>query len=476
MPIGTALLARLGVPIDWGLFVLSLGALAATPVTAGWVARMAGASRAGQYLAMFGALCLAGNAYYALRGGSDPLLLLGGLLVAGGFAMPRSTVRQRYAGLAVIAAGISLAILMRYTGVFLLLAAGLVLFIEIAIRRSWRELAQPIVALAVPAVLFAVLVLRNVALVGNVTGGIESGEPAPVLSVLAGAIRAAVGSTGHEPGAPLGLLAVILLAIGCIVVVVRGASLLSRIREHPLGRRNFDSLQRVVGLALAYSIVTILGLVVLALGRGGDAIVERYMMPLLPMVIVASVAMFCSDSGDVAFRRSALASAYLLFALSLLAVGQYNYASERIKNLQQNDAIAGVKEAIVNEFQSAPLRGCLQGPPASCRVLSSSAQLVGGLTGAEVLGLAPHGYSARYWTTDEVRPIVSAYRVRYILLHASDSDAPGASGRKFFADLRANRVPSWLRLVSSSRRLQVFEVIDSTLRSSATSIDRGEVY
>jgi hypothetical protein len=423
---------------------------------------------------MFGVLCLTGNAYYALRGGSDPLLVLGELLVAGGLAMPRDTVRKRYAGLAVISAGISLAILMRYTGVFLLVAAGLVLLLETTIRRAWREFAPPLIALAVPAAIFAALVLRNLTLVGNVTGGIDSGERAPVLSVVVGALSAASHATGYELGSPLGPIGLSALAIASVVIVIRGTVMVGTIREHSQGERRFGSLQRVCCFTLLYAIVTFCTLIVLALGRGGDAIVARYMMPLLPMLIVMGVALVCARSGEVNVKKDTWTSAFLFTALLLLIIGQFNYAGSHIRYLQRDEAIAGVEAALGAEFRSAPLRDCLDGPRSSCRILSSSAQLVGGLTGAEVLGLAPYGYSKHLWTTDEVRQLVDAYRVRYVLLHASDSDARGAPGRQFFTDLRSRKVPDWLCPVSSSERVQIFEVVEAKAPLSNTAVNRGD--
>jgi hypothetical protein len=475
MPAAVAALAYLGLDTDRAMFVVSLAGYAACPFLAASILRRIDTTPSSGTFLRWVAVALvplltAANAYVAVRAGTDGPFIAFSLLALLGYLKCSASSKKRASAMALIAAGVTGAIAFRYAGLFLLAAVAVTFLVEAWGVRSWRVVRDGVVALAVPAIFAAALLVRNVIDAGNASGGMEARAWAPagdVLKSTAAAVFALSGLTLQSYWQRLALLVLVSFVAGSLV---RGAWLAA---TGLMSARSTQASEVSPGIkawifAATYVAATFLALVLVTFQRGADTLIDRYFLPLVPFVALACAiawipgALSARESRFLTTRAawpSFTVTAWAALAVASFGVGQSRDLHRRAEALRTDEARAvvmrGLEQRIGGETIAAWLakRASVMHP-----LLSSSGQLVGGLTRLPVLALAPSVFSEHQWTTAEVREIVASYGVCHVLLHRLDTEGGGSTGRQFFADLRAGRVPDWLRLVHESAPIVVYGV------------------
>jgi hypothetical protein len=467
MPFAAAGLALLGLDLDRAMFAVSLAGYVASPFLVALVLRRAGASATQWVLAALVPLLVVGNGYFAARAGTEGPFIAFSLLALLGFVMPPGRRTGRAVAIAARATG---AVAFRYAGLFLLAAVAASFAIEAFATRSRVPLRDGVVALVVPVIFASALLVRNVVDAGNASGGMEPREWADAGAVLKSTVAAAVALTGLTLQATLQRVAVLALAGFIAVSLARGAWLAARESTAVRRRAASETLPgfRAWILCASYSASTVAALVFMTFERGADTLVDRYFFPLVPFVAIACALAWVP--GAISTRtgkyvsthspwvRAALGISAILAFVSL-AIGQQRQFERYSRELKFDAARDVVTLGLARRFQGDTVAGFLEKHASFAHpVLSSSGQLVGGLTHVPVVALAPTIFSARRWTTDEVQVMVARYGVCRVLLHARDTEGGASGGRQFFADLRAGRVAQWLRLDFSSPEIVVYGV------------------
>jgi hypothetical protein len=462
-PLTAAALALLGVDPRWAMFVVAAAALLACPFLVARTLRLAGATRWPHLLLALLPLGVAGYWYFTLRGGSETPFVAGTLLALVGVAMPSGTPAERRARVFIIALGATAAVLFRYTGVFLLAALGAYFVCESFVARSRGSLLHGCAALLPPVLVFGAMLARNVAYAGNLSGGVESSEATALTELLAATASAAVSISGFSTQSLPALLALGALAAVVAASLARAAWRSARLlfASRATAQAMPSVADRVTLLCLLYCAISVAGLIAIGSGRESGALVDRYFYPLVPFVAIAGALAWPATLRHPAswfdLRLARASGAMVVLVAALVLAGQGRSLTLQMAAWRAAVAANGAQAAAAaTPLDAVPLVDLLRRTPQR-PVLSSSAQLFGGLFDLPALGLAPQIYSARSWTTDEARALVDRYGVCHVLLHARDTEGAG-DGREFFSDLRAGRIPPWLELRHSAPELSVYIV------------------
>ncbi len=466
-PLTAAALGLLGVDVRWAMFVVAATALLACPLLAARALRLGGATQWPHLLLALLPLVTAGHWYFTIRGGSETPFIAGTLLALVGVAMPNGTPPERRSRIFAIALGATIALLFRYTGMFMLAALTAYFVCESFVERSRRSLWDGGAALLVPGLVFGLMIARNLVYAGNLSGGVASNETTPLIELLAATASAAVTISGFSTQSLPALLA--LAAIAALVAASLARAIWQSARlvfgaSRDAAHDAPSVAVRLTLLCLLYTAISVTGLIAIGSGREAGALVARYFYPLVPFVAIACAMAWRTPSGrptdGSSARRMVRSPAVVAFVAALVLAGQGRSLTQRIGAWRTALAANAVQvAAVAAPFDGMPLIETLRQPPQR-PVLSSSSQVLGGLFDLPVLGLAPRIYSARRWTAEEVRALVEQYDVCHVLLYPRDTEGAG-DGREFFRELREGRRPSWLEPLRSSPELSVF-VVSST--------------
>jgi hypothetical protein len=472
-PPGTAVLASvfafLGIDALWAVALVSVAGLAASAIIMFYVGRHCDLRDAVTTLTALSVIALGLLIYVTFRGGTEgPFIAATLLVLAGACALAYGRVSASGAMLA-MAAGAVLAVSLRYNGFFLIVSTGLWFVYRALANRSWKPVTQAIVTL-LPASLIGLLLLwRNLRLTGSLTGGPESESWASPTEVITALVQAMVSTSGFDPGEPIQLILLVLLAAALLVSFAGLAMWLVRLarRDHSMSAGERASLEVAV-FCILYLVVTLLMLVLILAPRALDALGYRYLLPLLPFLVLLVAIVWhelatgreapAAVNSWLADRRSG--GLVLSIIVGTLLTGNALAFASAFTSLHASQPIRDIPASLNEQLTSTETVGEWLAARVSIEapVMSSSAQRLGGLTGWPVLGLTPGMYSHSEWPSERAHEVVRQFGVCYVLVHKTDTEAMIGGGRELFADLRRKVVPTWLTLEYQSPLLQIYVV------------------
>jgi hypothetical protein len=347
----------------------------------------------------------------------------------------------------------ALAFSFRYSGIFFMLSLGVVLAARAALLRTRRAFVDLAATLLVPLVSMAIVLGRNLFLVGDWKGGNAHLIARPLrevgLAFLWG-IRDLFGYSraGLVEGRPREVFALATLAL----LTVLAALSRPRWRSPATGVSFRDP---ATSLSVVYAALSLLLLWELErtrhLGVSG-----RMLLPLFPflLLLVAEITRHLRWSAP---RVPSYVAAGLLATVYL--VGQTTLVPPR----RLAEAALTVR-TIKSALQTIHGEGFdLAGPPGrSGPLVANEPQLVGAVAGLPVVGLTSPEYTGRRWTVDETYETVRRYGVRYVLFLPGPFTRELQENQDFFRDLAAGKVPPWLETVRGHPAFMLFEVRSNT--------------
>ncbi len=343
----------------------------------------------------------------------------------------------------------------RNHGVFLAATAAAFFAYEALRARSLRTVRTGFIVV-LPVVAFYVWwFLRNALHAGSLTGGTAAqawADPAALAHAVASAFVSLIG-IGTQTPARVVLTCVVAGAIGVSIATAAWRTLLSP--EPRAGDPLREDERRIVAFSLLHLAITVIGLMLWAAQRAPEMFLSRYLLPLVPFVALSCLG-FPRALAVGGRARGALAGAVLLV---MLATAHVSAVTREARAWSSDAGVRNLLRSLDAQVGGRPFIEFLQRESVAARpILSSSAQMLAGWVDAPVLGLAPRPYSARDWDADEVRAMTRERRVGYVVVHAADTDGGGNAGRTFFRDVRAGKVPAWLRPVESGEQFTIYEV------------------
>lgn len=408
-----------------------------------------------------------------LSGQSGESSLLGGLLFAGSVAASKNVVvclsdvpfvaatmfcllfvqglkaggmrNALFAG-AACAAAFSI----RYAGIFVVIALGVVLGGRLLVSRTRRALLEFVAALALPALTVCALFARNYLLVGDFKGGNAHEVARPALEVARVFVWALEDIVGYSKS---GLVALhwreTILALTAV-----GAVLAALLARPAIAARKLRVLAGEPAhlFALAYVSISLVLLWNLEQTRH-LGISSRILLPLLPFGVLLAADFL----GAISWQRPRFKRRYLFMALGgLHLLGQ----SALLPVRHDPKTVALARSLRDSVGRSAALQQYLGEDKADGRpVLTSEYRHVPAFLEQPVLGFTSAEFTAKRWTMDLAESTLRRYGVRHILFTPrafAEADPAEKANMEFFSAMVREEFPSWLTRVYRDEDLWVF--------------------
>ena len=356
-------------------------------------------------------------------------LVLGALACVAG---PAGASWQRWLMAGLLGAA---AVYVRYAGVFLFATLGIWALRSPRHAVTPRERGTPLLALIPGGVLIALLMLRNLLLIGNLKGGNSKTVMQPLSGLLRTTFESLVDGLGGASLTDLraGGTTAFLAALGLAALLAGTATL-------TLAMRNLRLVKGVVtglGVLLIFSFVYLAG--VIAISRGTMLTFGlRYLLPLLPCLVVVVVA--AGWTGGRAARAGALATS-LLAAIAGIGAFERRWDS-RVRLATRPDA------ALVEWARSrAP------GAPLLAIGLSQADAL---RLGGGVLVVPQSYFTARAWDAEELRSVAQQFGVQQVIVVKQRPGLPTYPG--IAAELIRGRALDWLTPADETSTARILTV------------------
>jgi hypothetical protein len=205
----------------------------------------------------------------------------------------------------------------------------------------------------------------------------------------------------------------------------------------------------------ALTVGTALLIAMLALRTSVYGIELRYLMPTVPVLLIAIAALLAEDEArfaSVSGERLGAAVAISLAALTLMNLVSWHAALQsrhdvgalrRILNTQTRDGMSAAT-LLADSAGKSPL-------------MSNQSQQLYLALRRPTVGVPERRLSARLWTDADLQHLARRFDVRYIVLF-KERPLGGANGRNDFVLTLARQHPDWTRSVLSTPELELLEV------------------
>ncbi len=356
-------------------------------------------------------------------------LLHAGLTSQSGSAQPE---RDRLALFAGASLCVGLACTFRYLGVAFVGSLGLVAILQVVRGQMSPASIRAGIALVAPAVLVVALLLgRNYLITGRLTGGPEGPrglEVGEIVQQSRWAIQILLGDTRFWYGKLL--VAFLVLAMGGWVIKRLSAQDWGAYlrRDERLGVAIFA----VVGCA-----ATVLLLLMMALRKTGLMVEARYLVPCVPLMLVAVAALWPRDDAAAAapdgigrwWRGAAIASVALVTCGYLAAFSAF---------VREGAYPARIEAILSQKVGSASARDLLRASATTkSPVMSNQSQALHVVLRRPTLGIAERRLTAREWSAEDVRRQAINFGVEYVVVFPTLPGGNPAADEDYI--LRASR-------------------------------------
>jgi hypothetical protein len=360
------------------------------------------------------------------------------------------------------------AVSVRYQSIFFLVALALWGCFFALTRSEGRLLpaGRTVMAiLALPALVAAAVVGRNIVLIGAAGGG-------PVDTVRAGV--GAIGSVRHlywalndigglsvsrsagdmvEEALVVAGLLLLALGIGWGRAALRGTS----VADSDSRRER----RELIGFVLVYASITLAGLLYLGATRAGAYLQGRYLVSLAPFVLLAWLVLVDRVWTALPGRLRVMVGAGLVLVHAGLLAGQAGVAHRWLADLRADRRIEVMRSALAARVDGSTLRTYLQEhATARSPVFAESGQHLWLLLERPILAPAAAGFSRTQWTAEELRRLQNCYGVEHVLFFPRlfDPALPHNANRVLFAELSRGQLPDFMQPVMRSADAELYRL------------------
>lgn len=368
----------------------------------------------------------------------------------------------------------AIAVLVRYQGVFFILALGLwacrpVLSGTLAgVLRAAREAS---ILVALPVATFASLAIRNLVLSGGVGGGPVDTAESGVLGM--DVLRQAYWTVSKMTGLSFSSLAagafaeVLFFTAASLMLVLTAID--ARPQSSPVSPNLSTAEESALNqLGIIYIVVSCVGLSYLAVTRSELYLQGRFFLPIVPVLIILGVRLlYRAVNSRIGRAKLATILATLCIFMSLL-IGQGRTGWTLIEDLRSQERYTAIERAMGDVIGDVPMRSFLaKSVSTSAPILADHGQYLWLVLRRPVLSASPFAFSRMSWDEQLVKNLINCYGVRYVAVFPPlvQGAAPFNSSARFFADLHSGLIPRYLTLTHKSPSLVLFSV-----NEEATSI------
>jgi hypothetical protein len=471
-----ALVMLAGVSAPWAGFLVSGASLGVLiPITL-WLCNRYGLSALASRLTI---LCLIANRITITFGSAVTTESLFTALSIGSLAMlvaasseRRKTRPGRGLGLwALCGLTIGLCCWVRYAGLFLFTSAALYLALDVVLSRR-RDLRGPGLALAAAALPVAILLGRNLYLVGNWRGGNSKQILRSGLEVgkkfVAAAYELFLGAPRLDR---LGVAEFLFVLAGTLCAFLVFRSLL----------RHRESVIRAIkdrpGLLPVVTYLTVyMGMMLIVSFSSPPAFGPRLCYPLLPLVLVLAGLLVTLAAPDVGHSQNER----VMIASVLSVVAGYVFLNVR-DTVQPSFSNSIFLDRRIAEYLEAPtpsgesLTTWVQSNiPADANIVATFGQATGHALQRKTVSLVGSQYSNQQWDEPHVRNIMLRFHATFLILYPDEPSHPAPDVQKespFLASLARGEEPAvWLRLVAHNPHIMVFQRIEAAQNRSSPGL------
>jgi len=473
-----AALGAVGVPFRLGAQILSATGFALMPLLICLTAlRLGGKPTTAVFLAVFW-LCVPLNWHNVLEKQTEMLFMSATLCAVIVLNHKELTTRR------LLLAGLfsAIAVLLRYAGVFWILAASLSIAF-VSIRCPALLIRRCVLFTALPGLVVGIAFWRNSLLTGNLRGGSETIVLKSTRAALANVYFAASRLTGlDQDDLSRGALAEMLVLGGMLLLLATALRFLF-LRTRNVPRHPEHSVTAGMASVYAYPCVSLLLLTRLEQATSIN-LSPRMLLPLVPFVLLAgahavSRMLTAFQSSGITVRVTQLAASAISVGLLLACSDAYRDVKKQVPRLGLVADAMGrplVEENLLPGFSVIPWAPTsLAGSPATPadfirgrRILTNEPHMLPEVMHTGGVGLTADVYTSRVWSSDEVLSLVRKYQLDVVVVF---TQIPEPEPNPFFELLVADRAfeatPEWLTPIIATRELVVFivpEIADSPVR------------
>ncbi len=331
------------------------------------------------------------------------------------------TARERLLRYLLAGAFAAAAVLVRYQGIFFILALGLwcawMLWRETETGR-WRLMGRAAALLSLPVLTTVLLIVRNLALVGSPGGGpVDTAHhlPAHGMGVFQSAYWALIPFLGlsldglaefrwPEWAVVAGILALALWLVINRTILPAGPARSPDRHEHAA----------LLQLLVAYLIVTFAALGFLAT-RSSGYMEGRFFASLVPLAILAWVVAVHRWIEWPVRRKDLLIAALCVLHAGLLA-GQLDVIRARLRDMQEDLRMASLKAALAEPFGGTSLdRFLARNVTVRAPLLATGGQQLWLLLQLPIVETTPAGFTHRTFDEREVNRLSRCFGIRYLM-------------------------------------------------------------
>jgi hypothetical protein len=378
----------------------------------------------------------------------------------------------------------AIAVLLRYAGVFWIIAASLSIAL-VSIRHPALLIRRCLIFTALPGTVVAIAFWRNSLLIGNFKGGSETIVLKSTRAALENVYFAASRLTGlDQDDLSRGTVAEMLVLAGFLLLVALVLRAIFR-QAGNLASHPEDSVKAGIVSVFAYPCVSVLLLARLEQTTCIN-LSPRMLLPLVPFVLLAGAAMVSwlqseCQSSRISVRATQLAASVLSVGLILAVPDACTDVAKQVprlgmvadaigQSLEEENVLPGFRAisslpALSSENPTTPadyIRGR--------RILTNEPHMLPEVMHSGGVGLTAGIYTSRIWSSSEVRSLVQKYHLNVVVVF---TQIPEPEPNPFFDLLIADRAfeatPDWLTPVIATEDLIVFvvpEIANSPVRVS----------
>jgi hypothetical protein len=351
-----------------------------------------------------------------------------------------------------------MAFMIRYAGITFVASFGIVMATWWLLRRTLSTWWDAVIAMILPVACVAALFLRNYFLVGSVTGGPSLEHGSSMVQVLLSMRWSIEQMIGIYDSRGRWLCVIMVIALSWITVV--GLRNARRVKDEVVGS---SGIVQVLTLSGLYVVITVLLYGYLAYQRQPEMITARYLLPVLPFIIITACCVFSALKRSVLPMRTLVSVLAGMSFVAFLAVQVI--AMTHWEGWLRNDTKFAVMIAGMNEHVgSSTVRDIVHTTAQSGSVLAVDGQLLGMWLDLPTVGLTESSWTRRTWTADEVLTLVRQFDVRVVCAFPSlfDESAEINQHRQFFIDLERGEIPEWLTLIAQTPLVSVYGVLPAS--------------
>ena len=344
----------------------------------------------------------------------------------------------------------ALAFTIRYAGIFYIISLILFFFLHFLRQKSKRSFCDLVVVSILPLFSLITLFTRNYLLVSNLRGSDFYMHGNSIIGLLHRYYYALSGIFGFSKiGIINARIPELLLIVFSLSILVFVFIRLKTIRVNKAVLRNIF-IKTSTSFSLIYLFINII-LLTLA-----GAIGQRYLMPLIPFILILLADLLRVPYFEERFGKNVL-SLFYLGLLVLFLSGQSNVLLYHRQNLTDTNEYVyrKIRYGLQHSFHSSTLHEFLDKEVTlNSPVIGNEPQILGAVLDRPVVGLGPSWYTNRIWSFNDVKKTMIKYNIRLVVFFPELI----GKGNLFFQELRKGNIPPWLEVVFSSEEVSLFQV------------------